>query len=137
MALRNVQFIGSNGAAWPWSRQFPEGKSVWGNTRYAINTSPDFEPDWLVVYEGWPPGELRTKVPRERCIFICAEPESFHRYQRGFLRQFGHIVTTQSRVRHPGLIRCQVAINWFVGVRFFGEDGPHQPILAFDDFLKE
>jgi len=88
-----------------------------------------------VVYDGWPAGtEFRTVVPLQRRILVCAEPESFHRYQRGFLQQFGHVITSQPKVKHPGVIHSQVAINWFVGVRFNGAAGPHTAVLRFQDF---
>lgn len=135
MIQRKVHFVNSAGATWPWARQIPGAGTTWGQTLYAIDVEPAFVPDWLVVYEGWLPVELATRVPRERRILICAEPESFHRYQPKFLAQFGHVITSQSRVRHPGVIASQVAINWFAGVRFNGVSGPHTPVLKFEDFV--
>lgn len=130
---RNVHFVNSSGAAWPWQRQIPGADSVWGETRYALDCEPDSVPDWLVVYEGWATKDFVTTVPRGRRIFITGEPESFHRYQPGFLDQFGHVITTQRRIKHPGVIRSQVAINWFAGVRFNGVQGPHTAVLRFED----
>ncbi|MGQ0708559.1 MAG: glycosyltransferase family 10 domain-containing protein [Rhodoferax sp.] len=91
-------------------------------------------PDWLVVYEGWRGGNFSTRVPKERRILICAEPESFHRYQPHFLTQFGHVFTTQRGTRHPGVIYTQPAISWFVGVRFGWEGVPNEYPLKFEDF---
>ena len=134
MKIRKVQFVNSAGTAWPWYRQFPNDDGIWEGTQYALDKSMEKEPDWLVVYEGWPVGDFLTCVPKERRIFIMGEPESFHRYQPRFLDQFGHVITTQRVVRHPGVILSQVAINWFVGVRFNGQYGPHTAALRFTDF---
>lgn len=135
MIHRTVQFVSSSGAVWPWQRQMPGDDCVWGTTQYVIDVEPQGVPDWLVVYEGWSQGELRTKVPRSRRIVITGEPESFHRYQPKFLDQFGHVITTQRGIRHPGVIHSQVAVNWFAGVRFGGPNGPYLPALCFSDFV--
>jgi hypothetical protein len=135
MIQRTVQFVSSSGAAWPWQRQMPGDDGIWGLTQYVIDAEPQGVPDWLVVYEAWPQGELSTQVPRSRRILITGEPENFHRYQPRFLDQFGHVITTQRGIRHPGVIYSQVAINWFAGVRFVGPNGPYLPDLRFPDFV--
>ncbi len=136
MVKRIVQFISSSGPAWPWQRQLPDDTCIWGSTQYEIEREPDKPMDWLVIYEGWTQKSLFTRVPRERRIFITGEPESFYQYQPKFLDQFGHVITTQRKIHHPGAIYSQVAINWFVGVRFEGADGPYVPVLRFADFEK-
>jgi len=133
--MRRVQFIDTAGQAWPWDRQIPSNDRVWGDTQYTFDEVPDNRPDWLVVYDGWPAGsEFCTAVPLQRRILVCAEPESFHRYQPRYLQQFGHVITSHSKVKHPGVIRNQVGINWFAGVRFNGSAGPHTAVLRFQDF---
>lgn len=134
MVKRIVQFVSSSGPAWPWHRQIPGDTSLWGETLYEIETEPERPADWLVVYEGWTQKSLFTQVPRERRIFITGEPESFYQYQPKFLDQFGHVITTQRKIHHPGVIHSQVAINWFAGVRFEGAGGPYVPVLNFADF---
>lgn len=130
---RIVQFVSSSGVLWPWGRQLPSHENIWADTSYLFSEQVDVRPDWLVVYDGWTSAELMTAVPRERRVLVCPEPQSFHRYQPAFLNQFAHVLTTQNGVRHPGVIRTQVAINWFVGVRFNGA-GPHEALLSFKDF---
>lgn len=134
MVKRIVQFVSSSGPAWPWQRQIPGGTSLWGETSYEIETQQERPVDWLVVYEGWTQKSLFTQVPRDRRIFITGEPESFYQYQPKFLDQFGHVITTQRKIHHPGVIHSQVAINWFAGVRFEGAGGPYVPVLNFADF---
>jgi hypothetical protein len=133
--MRRVQFINTAGQAWPWDRQFPSLDRVWGNTQYTFDEVTEDRSDWIVVYDGWPAGsEFQTTVPLKRRILVCGEPESFHRYQPHYLRQFGHVITTQSKVKHPSVISSQVGINWFAGVRFNGTVGPHTAVLRFQDF---
>lgn len=134
MVHRKVKFVSSSGSVWPWQRQIPSEDRVWGETKYAIDSEPDFVPDWLVVYEGWTHTEFSTRTPLERRIFVCGEPESLNRYDPRFLEQFGHVITTQRGIRHQGAIYSQAAINWFVGVEFNGPSGPYVPKLSFADF---
>jgi hypothetical protein len=135
MAQRNVHFVGSSGFYIPWERQIPGGGSVWKNTRYVAEPLANQVLDWLVVYETWPEGVLQTRVPIERRILVCAEPQSFHRYQKRFLAQFGHVITTQRGTGHPGVMYQQPAISWFVGVRFGAPGEANEFPLKFEDFL--
>ena len=124
-----------SGVAWPWKRQLPGKSNTWGNTRYTIDSDPDFIPDWLVIYDGWPTGRLLTNLPRTRRILITGEPETFHRYQPRFLDQFGVIITTQRAIRHQHIIYSQCAVNWFAGINFDIPHNTYQPVLQFEDFF--
>lgn len=117
----------------------PETPDQWENTRYALDCAPAFEVEWLVIYDGWPTSGLTTDVPWERRILITGEPESFHRYQEGYLAQFGHVITTQRCIRHPGVIHTQVGMNWFAGVRFDfdGTQGSNLPVLRFAELAAD
>jgi len=134
MITRTVHFVGGAGFLVPWERQIPGGGNVWGQTEYLERLQPGDEPDWLVVYEAWPAGQFATRVPREHRILVCAEPESFHRYQSKFLNQFGHVITTQRGTSHPSVIYSQPAISWFVGVRFGAPGERNEYPLKFEDF---
>jgi hypothetical protein len=134
MVTRKVQFVSISGFRNPWARQIPGGGNIWGSTEY-LETFDEIEcPDWLVVYDTWIQGRLLTNIPWERRILICAEPQTFHRYQERFLSQFGHIITTQRVSRHPGVIYSQPAINWLVGVRFGATGEQVEFPLRFEDF---
>ncbi len=115
---RVVHFVDESGGAWPWQRQLQNKQSTWGNTKYYFDMESHPDADWLVVFSAWPQVDFLTTIPRERRIFVAGEPESFHVYRPGFLNQFGTVLTTQSRCKHPNTIRSQVGINWFAGVRF-------------------
>lgn len=135
MKKRKVLFVDESGGAWPWRRQLPEENDVWGDSAYTFSSGNcTGEVDWLVVYSAWPDVELLTSVPRSRRIFVAGEPESFHRYQGRFLEQFGTVITTQRKIRHPGAVFMQPGINWFAGVRFQGGNERFRSMLDFSDF---
>lgn len=134
MKKRKVLFVDESGGAWPWRRQLPEENDVWGDSAYTFSVDCTGGYDWLVVYSAWPDVELLTSVPRSRRIFVAGEPESFHRYQDRFLEQFGTVITTHRKIRHPGAVFMQPGINWFAGVRFQGGDERFRSMLEFSDF---
>jgi hypothetical protein len=131
---RTVHFVDESGGAWPWQRQLQSSQSSWGNTKYYFDMENHPDADWLVVFSAWPQMDFLTTIPRERRIFVAGEPESFHVYQPNFLNQFGTVLTTQSRCKHPNTIRSQVGINWFAGVRFQSGTERFKATLAFADF---
>lgn len=131
-----VQFVDGSAGRWPWSRQLPAGLNRWGSSQYRFDQSPNGQADWLVVFSSWEGEALVTSIPLERRIFVAGEPASFHRYQPGFLNQFGTVLTTQRKTQHANPVFSQVAINWFAGVEFLA-DGNYKANLAFEDFLAE
>ena len=88
--------------------------------------------DWLVVYDDLPAapsGRFSSWVeplacPRERTLLITTEPSSIKIYGRGFLRQFGHVLTSQEpwAIQHPGAIYRQAGL-----IRFY--EGEHDDIV--------
>ncbi len=81
--------------------------------------------DWLVVYEDLLPlpNEKRSnRIERLACrkentLFITTEPCSIKNYGRHYLRQFGHVLSTQPRkiIDHPKQIFKTPALRWFYG----------------------
>ena len=132
--MRKVRFTSSSGPNWPWVRQFPQQKPVWGNTHFVLDSFTPTEDDatWLVVYDGFLSEQLITNVPIARRIFMAGEPESFYAYQKDFLAQFGTVLTTQTHTAHPNVIFTQPAVNWFAGVRYQAHGEPGLPILNFE-----
>jgi hypothetical protein len=131
---RVVHFVDESGGAWPWQRQLQTGRSTWGGTKYYFDMEDHPDTDWLVVFSAWPQMDFVTRVPLERRIFVAGEPESFHIYHADFLSQFGTVLTTQGKCRHPRTIRSQVGINWFAGVRFQKGAERFHGTLDFADF---
>jgi hypothetical protein len=105
-------------------RRFPLKEPVWGNCQFILDYD-ERSYDWLVVYDDLPPigGERfglwkeELSCPRSRTLLITAEPSTIKCYGRGFVRQFGHILTSQEpwAMRHPGAIFSQPGLLWFYG----------------------
>jgi hypothetical protein len=133
---RKVLFVDESGGAWPWSRQLQQADDSWGQSKYSFGTDCTGGYDWLVVYSAWPDMPLVTSVPLHRRIFVAGEPESFHRYQPRFLEQFGTVITTQGKTKHPRTILMQPGINWFAGVQFVAGPERFRAVLDFSS-LKE
>lgn len=75
--------------------------------------------DWLIVYDDLPrssPVEPLACAP-ENTLLLTGEPSSITVYGRAFIRQFGHVLTSQEEwaLRHPGVIRRQAGLLWYYG----------------------
>jgi hypothetical protein len=105
-----------------WRRFFPGQDIRLGRCRFIFDRDcRDY--DWLAVYDDLPSvsGERHTRweellaCPRERTLLLTSEPAPVKVYGRGFLRQFGWVLTSQEPwvIRHPGAIYCQTGLIWF------------------------
>jgi hypothetical protein len=114
-----------------WNGFLPSGDSLVGRCRFLFNREERVY-DWLVVYDDLPPvpvGKFKHWIeplacPRENTLLITTEPSSIKIYGRGFLRQFGHVLTSQEpwAIQHPGAIYRQAGL-----IRFY--EGEHDHIL--------
>lgn len=106
-----------------WLRRFPGRKPAWGNCDFVFDRF-EREYDWLVVYDDLPSvsGERATNwveelgCPRENTMLITTEPSSIKIYGKHFLRQFGHVLTSQESWavgQHPGAIYYQPGLIWY------------------------
>lgn len=110
---------------WPYYRQMPvrlRGHFTLGSTAGA---------EFLVVYDGIAE-PLWTKIPFERTLVILPEPPGVKRYNTRFLNQFGHVLTVDDRVRHPGRILGWSTMNWFYGITFT-EHGLFPSLRSLDE----
>lgn len=121
-----IKFIGkfrpeNDGEGWPY--QFPGNIPVWGNCEFIFDRN-ERNYDWIVVYDDLysVAGERGTMwvedlaCPRENTMLITTEPSSIKIYGNRFLRQFGHVLTSQELWavgHHPGAIYCQPGLVWF------------------------
>jgi hypothetical protein len=125
-----VKFLTRNQAAnedfEAWLRRFPRREPSWGRCDFIFKQDcADY--DWLAVYDDFPrrPGSSKLAweeplaCPREHTLLMTAEPSSIKTYGRGFLRQFGHILTSQEpwAIRHPGAIHRQIGHIWYYGMQ--------------------
>ncbi|RME92088.1 MAG: glycosyltransferase [Verrucomicrobia bacterium] len=107
---------------WRWRRHLPGGNPRIGRCLFLFDRE-ERHYDWLAVYDDLPSvaGERHTlwreplACPREQTILLTAEPSSVKVYGRGFLRQFGWVLTSQEPwvIRHPRAIYHQTGEVWF------------------------
>lgn len=97
--------------SWPFWRQMPE------HLRSAFTFGATDDADFLVIYDGIAKS-VRTPLPLERTLAILPEPPSVKRYDRRFLAQFGHVLTVDPRIEHPGRQLGWSTMNWFYGIEF-------------------
>ena len=115
-----------------WRCYLPGNNPLVGHCRFIFDRNVrDY--DWLVVYDDLPSinGERFSKweevlaCPRARTVLVTSEPSSIKIYGRGFLKQFGWVLTSQEPwiIDHLGTIREQPGL-----VRFY--EGDHDIIAA-------
>lgn len=97
----------------PLIRQTPGSKGIWGNCRFLVDKEDTAEADWWIVFGGVTKEE-KTICPKENTVFITGEPESIRGYEQEFLDQFAAIITSQSSIKHPHVIRSQQGLPWFM-----------------------
>jgi hypothetical protein len=107
-----------------WHGRFPGGIPLRGSCHFSFDRD-ERNYDWLVVYDDLPSvsGERFTlweealACPRAQTLLITTEPSTIKIYGKVFLRQFGHVLTSQEPwiVRHPGAIFSQTGLIWFYG----------------------
>ena len=107
-----------------WVRQFPKNIPEWGNCRFNFDVDLD-EYDWLAVYHDlprrpWDISKEKLKCPKENTILVTAEPSTITVYGTDYLKQFGHIITSQEpwAIKHPGAIFTQPGLVWFYGIPY-------------------
>ncbi|MCF7674365.1 MAG: hypothetical protein K9N23_03710 [Akkermansiaceae bacterium] len=120
-----------------WENCFPgppDAPTRWGNCEFVFDRHcRDY--DWLVVWDDLPSvsGERHTlwveplACPRENTLLVTTEPSTVKVYGSGFLRQFGHVLTSQEPSaigRHPGAIYSQTSYVWFYAA--------NQPRASYD-----
>lgn len=99
-------------------RRFPNREPIWGNCQFIFD--PDCrEYDWLVVYDDLPRDRKSEELacPPENTLLLTGEPSSITYYGKSFLKQFGHVITSQEpkALKHPNAIRRQAGLLWFYG----------------------
>ena len=68
---------------------------------------------------------IKTLVPKDRTIFIAAEPDVIHPYSRRFLDQYGLVVTTTKKMLSTEKRHRATCLIWFAGYDFSG-NGAHR-----------
>ena len=96
------------------NRQLPGGGLVWKDYEFLINQPCD-EADYWVVYSKGNRQEETCKVAPQNTLFITGEPDSVYHYSKGFVNQFGKVVSCQKGLRHKNLVYSQPAQPWHIG----------------------
>jgi hypothetical protein len=122
-----VKFLSKTQGADPtayWRRFLPASDTRIGQIEFVFR--PDERNyDWLVAYDDLPStgGERFTRRceplacdPRNT-LLITTEPSTIKIYGKGYLAQFGHVLTSQEpwAVPHPNAILSQCGLLWFYG----------------------
>ncbi len=100
--------------SWPVIRQTPGSNGIWGDCKFFVNDEVP-ECDYWIVYEGLKTEES-TRCPPQNIILITGEPPTVKRYSPGFLAQFSTVITCQTNINHPHVIRSQQSQPWHAGV---------------------
>lgn len=82
-------------------------------------------PDFLVVHGKGVREELTCNVSPQNTIFLATEPESVLIYPKDYLRQFGHVCTSQERTRATGNQQVHLTppiLPWFIGYKEKGDE---------------
>lgn len=106
-----------------WQGFFPGQKTTWGRCHFIFDRD-ERNYDWLVVYDDLPAskGERHTlweevlACPRARTMLLTTEPATIKAYGKGFINQFGWVLTSQEPwvIKHPNVIHSQTGM-----VRFY------------------
>lgn len=104
-----------------WRQLLPAAAAQWGACTFSFDRDdPDY--DWLIVYDDLPahgstPGMENLRCPRAQTLLITTEPSSIKVYGHDYVRQFGHVLSSQEpwALRHPQVIRQQCGLIWFYG----------------------
>jgi hypothetical protein len=108
-----------------WLQFLPGNNPVLGRCHFIFDRD-ERNYDWIAVYDDLPSsqGERHSiweevlACPREHTLLLTSEPATVKVYGRGFLNQFGWVLTSQEPwvIRHPGAIYCQTGlIRFYVG----------------------
>ncbi|WP_246739632.1 glycosyltransferase family 10 [Martelella sp. HB161492] len=107
-----------------YSRQLRRGFEESRGVQFILDSdAPDY--DWLVVYDDLPVDSQDRRLgrseqlpcPPANTLLLTSEPSAIRIYSRSFLRQFGHVLTSQEpfALRHDGRIWSQVGLFWYYG----------------------
>jgi len=99
--------------AWPIMRQTPQLAGQWGDYQFYLNDET-VECDYLVVFENLLKDADTAICAPENTLFIAAE-YSVRKYDERFLKQFQHVLTCQTEMKHPHVTQSVPGNPWFVG----------------------
>lgn len=97
-------------------RQIPKDNFIWCDYQFFVNDDTCKEADfWVVCYQKLLGKSEYCKVAPENTIFFTWEPDSTYHYSRGFLNQFGKVVSCQKHLKHRNVVHDQPGLAWYMG----------------------
>jgi hypothetical protein len=97
---------------WPVAQQTPAERCHWHGVEFFLN-QPVSECDAWFVYDGLPAVDS-TCCPEGNLCFITAEPSTFKRYNRSWLKNFDRVITSQQELQHPNKTSGQTGLPWLL-----------------------
>lgn len=99
-------------------RQIPNRGIVWNNCEFHINDDDFCEADfWVICYQYLPGGKETCRVAPDNTIFVTWEPDSVWHFTRGFLKQFGSVISCQRHLHHKNIVKDQPGLGWHIGMK--------------------
>lgn len=98
---------------WPFVRQTPGGKGIWGNIHFFVDSDIE-ECDAWIVCDDLLKSE-KVHCPRKNLLLVTWEPPVMKEYLRKFVDQFSTVITCHRKLRHPNVLYTQQSLPWHVG----------------------
>ena len=105
-------------------KQSPGNSSHVQQVSFTFGTTVPDDADVLICFNR-ASYTVKTHVPKDRTIFIAAEPDIIHPYSRRFLNQYGLVLTTTKKILTTEKRHRATCWYWFAGYDFSGR-GAHR-----------
>ena len=115
-----------------FNRQLPKGDFVWKDCHFVINQDIEEADFWVVCYQRLPRGKETCYVAPENTIYVTWEPDSVWHFSKGFLNQFGKVISCQKKVSHFNVLHDQPGLAWHIGM--VRKEGINIYNKTYDDF---
>lgn len=116
-------------------RQLPGKLGIWKNFQFFINEPIEEADFWVVCFQKLSGKTETCRVAPENTMFITWEPDSVYHFSRGFLNQFGKVVSCQEHLKHRNLVKDQPGLAWQMGM-WRHPDGRAVITQDYDTFSK-
>ena len=98
-------------------KQSPGNSSHVQQVSFTFGTTVPDDADVLICFNR-ASYTVKTHVPKDRTIFIAAEPDTIHPYSRRFLNQYGLVLTTTKKILTTEKRHRATCWYWFAGYDF-------------------
>jgi len=106
-------------------KQSPAQKPISGSASFTFGVDIAEDADVLIVYNR-ASYTIETSLPKDRTVFLAAEPDVIHPYSCRFLNQFGLVLTTTTKELNTQKWQRSTCWHWFAGRDFSApQDQPY------------